>query len=659
VSAFDARFCAGCGHRFLGEEGEAEVALAIADPLVGRVIAERYRIDQMIGRGGMGVVYRVEHVRIGKLMAMKLLHGELARDKEVLKRFRREAEAVSKLDHPATVQVFDFGRSEGLMYLVMELLGGRDLGAVIDAEGALPFARVARIGAQIAGSVAQAHARGVVHRDLKPENVRVISDRGENDVVKVMDFGLAKLRDTEEAAGASITRAGLIVGTPYYMAPEHIRGEATDPRSDIYALGALMYKCLTGVPPFYAPSPVGVLTKHLTDPVVPPSTKSARHGVPLDADRIVLRAMAKDPAERYQSMGELRAELLEWLSAVGEDPGVAERADRETLAAPIPFEHTDSGRRVEVATRGDVDRYERVLRAQSWVTNLVGVVLAGGLIAAGIYTAREWRPEVASTEVATEEVEPNDLPSDANELPEGVERQGYLGRRADPAHGDVDVWMVRHPGRQPRAISIELGALPNIDTVLEVFSGGRSEPLLRVDGAGRGEEERVPNLALIDPTYLLRVREAPRPGEMPTENVSDRYRLVWRYVDPVQGDEREVNDSFALAEPIGVSEPRQGFVGWRGDVDVFCIDRDVARADVVLEPVATLDLVMRIDERHLGRERTIDAGEIGEEERAAIDDARAGSTCIAIRAAEVAGGAASDAAERYSLRVVERGSSAP
>ena len=169
----------------------------IADPLLGQVIAERYRIEELIGRGGMGVVYRVEHVRIGKVMAMKLLHGALARDKHVVKRFKREAEAVSRLDHPNTVQVFDFGQSDGMMYLVMEFLSGRDLGLLIKERGAIPFDNVARMATQIAASAAQAHDLGIIHRDLKPENIMVLEDRVLEDYVKVLDFGLAKLREDQ------------------------------------------------------------------------------------------------------------------------------------------------------------------------------------------------------------------------------------------------------------------------------------------------------------------------------------------------------------------------------------------------------------------------------------------------------------------------------
>ena len=309
----DAHFCAGCG-RPRGPEAPADLG-RVADPLVGRIVADRYKILSLLGRGGMGVVYRAEHVHIGKQMAMKLLHGELARNRDTMRRFRREAEAASRLNHPNTVQVFDFGSSEGMMYLVMELVDGEDLGDIIRREGTLPFARVARLCAQVCASLGEAHQAGIVHRDLKPENVMVSQPEGHEERAKVLDFGLAKLRDTN--ANMSVTRAGSIVGTPYYMSPEQIRGDPVDGRGDIYAIGAMIYKACTGEPPYVAATPMGVLTKHLTDELVPPSARSQRH-LPPEVDRIVGKALMKDARDRYGSVDDMRHDLLAYLASIGE-----------------------------------------------------------------------------------------------------------------------------------------------------------------------------------------------------------------------------------------------------------------------------------------------------------------------------------------------------
>jgi serine/threonine protein kinase len=595
-----ARFCNGCGRGLFGQDPRAD--RPGADPLVGQVIGGRYRLEGVLGRGGMGVVYRVEHVRMGKLMAMKLLHGDLARDREVIRRFRREAEAVSKLDHPNTVQVFDFGESDGLTWLVMELLSGRDLGEVLAAETTMDFRRAAQIAWQIAGSVHQAHERGIVHRDLKPENVRLLSDRAEPDFVKVMDFGLAKLRETEEMKNASITREGFLVGTPYYMAPEHIRGETVDPRTDVYALGAVLYKMLTGMPPFWAPTPVAVLTKHLADDVVAPSRRPGRHPIPAEADAIVLKCMEKDPAARYQSMTELRAALSSYLEGVGEGPSTAR------LAAPARTPPSEGARSSQVATRDDVDRYERGLRTSDFVGRTFLVLLAA--ITAGVaWWAWGQRPE----EAPTTESEPNDGTANADTIWVGTPIEGHLGARMDTHLGDSDVYEVVGLRPTDRFLRIDGSGLPNLDFVVELFSHGRTDPLIVIDGAHVGGPERVPAYP-IDPAlrYLVRVREAVPFGHLPTENVSDAYVLAVSAVERNEGEETEPNDVLARGEPIAVGEERAAYLGWPGDLDVFCAEAGPAR--VAVSAVPSLDFVLTITDRNSGSEVLVDAHGGGESE---------------------------------------------
>ena len=185
-------------------DANSKVARA-PDPLFGKVIADRYRIVGQVGKGGMGVVYKVEHLRIGKLMAMKLLTGELSRNRDVVRRFKREALAASRLTSVNTVQVWDFGHSEGLTYLVMELVEGEDFGKVLKAHGPIPFHRMAKIAVQVCNSLIEAHARGIVHRDLKPENLLLVRTGSTElqDLVKVLDFGLAKLHEESRDDGLS------------------------------------------------------------------------------------------------------------------------------------------------------------------------------------------------------------------------------------------------------------------------------------------------------------------------------------------------------------------------------------------------------------------------------------------------------------------------
>ncbi len=647
----DARFCAGCGYRFgAGVELSADDHDGGADPLLGRIIADRYRIEELLGRGGMGVVYRVEHTRIGKLMAMKLLHGQLARDKDVVKRFKREAEAVSKLDHPNTVQVFDFGQSEGMMYLVMEYLSGRDLGQLIKDEGALAFDRVARIGAQVCGSVQQAHERGIVHRDLKPENVMVVESAATREFVKVLDFGLAKLREGEETAEKSITRAGSILGTPYYMAPEHIRGEAVDARSDVYAVGAMIYKAITGVPPFWASSPVGVLTMHLTDEVVPPSERAPKRDIPADADRIVLKAMAKEARDRFQSMEQLRGELLAYLATVGQDDGL--ESGRVLGARVVP---TESGRQREIATRGDIDDYEKRLRRRSAASYAFVVLAALGALGAAAW-AFTHRGASAS---GTVEVEPNDTLAQANPLPPGATYRAYLGRRLDEQRSDADFYLLENPGGLRRTVRVEVTAIPNMDLVFEVFRAGIHSPLLVADSGGIGHPEVVPNFVIEGPTYYLRVRELWESGRLPTENVSDPYDVRWRFVTTEEGEEREVNDSLELAEEIRAGESRRGFVGWGGDHDSYCLAEDATDVVARLEGVSTLDLALQVVDRPSGRVSIVDENGLGQGEVSApIAAASASATCFVVSAHRPKDGLGNDPDEAYVLHL-EQGASPP
>ena len=624
----DARFCSGCGQP-TGAGLVAPGPAAVADPLIGRVIADRYRIVSLIGRGGMGVVYKVEHMRMGKLMAIKLLHGELARNKDMVKRFRTEAEAVSKLNHPNTVQIFDFGRSEGLVYIVMEYVAGRDFGSIIQHEGPLAFSRIARIVAQVCASVAEAHDSGVVHRDIKPENIMVSQTRSLADFVKVLDFGLAKLREADERGG--VTRAGALIGTPYYMAPEHIRGDPVDHRVDIYAVGAVLYKAITGVPPFSAATPVGVLTKHLTEPVVPPSERSGRRDLPPEADAIVMRAMQKDPADRYQRAEDVREDLIAYLRSIGEDPSYTSTSrltrGSATAATPVP---SPSGHRVvvEVATRGDVDKYERRLRRVNYAGWVLAALVLGAAITGGVVAFRN-----APTRALAQEVEPNDTPAKAHDLPEAHAIRAHLGRRLGPAAGDRDVYSVRNTGGARRVVRIEASAIPNMDIAIDVVRSGVSTPDLVIDSRGEGEGESVPNFVLTGSRYFLQVREASSHEGPPTENVSDPYTIEWHSVAQQPDDEHEFNNSLEIAELVAPGGSRRGYIGWKGDVDTFCLAEAAPALRMTVTPVPGVDLVMRVVDRMQGTSDKVDAGDVGEGERSAVlAPAPAETTCVELTA---------------------------
>jgi serine/threonine-protein kinase len=515
----------------------------------------------------MGVVYRVEHLHLGKVAAMKVLAPETAEKPEMLRRFRVEAQAVSKLNHPNIVQTFDFGQVEGAFYLVMEYVRGDDLAALLRREGAWSFERAAKLFIQVCSGLSDAHEAGIVHRDLKPENLMVVKRRDGTEHVKVLDFGLAKLR--ERTDGAGVSSQGQVLGTPYYMAPEQVRGEALDARADVYSLGATLYRVLTGEPPFDAPSPMGVLAKHITDDVVPPRKRAPM--LPADADRIVLRAMAKSPAERFGSAAEVQAELERTLAAAGAaSPSMAAvrplaeiRASAEAATVPtMPLDDSDAAGGGERLRRADVDEYEWSLRRRRYVWRLMipGLVLA----AVGAAAALVWRARTSKVDVV--EREPNNTPGYANTLSSGAPVRGTIGAPISAREGDVDFFRVPTiRGRQ--ALQARVEGVPGIDLVLELFDA-QGERLAKSDARGRGLGEWVQPTSLSAGESFVAVRELWIEGTPPTANARDSYTLTVRWAAPQQGWEVEPNDAPESATPLN-GERIRGYLGSAEDRDWF------------------------------------------------------------------------------------------
>ncbi len=280
-----------------------------APSLVGEVIDGRYRIFKKLGEGGMGEVYAAEHVHIEKQFALKLLKAEIVSNAEAVKRFQQEARSSSSIKHRNIIAVEDFGRlPDGRIYMCMELLGGAPLNDMIQQP--MPVDRLLNILIQAGHGLAAAHAKGIVHRDMKPENIYVTQDAS-GDVPKLLDFGIAKVAGND--GQNNLTRTGTIFGTPFYMAPEQALGNPVDARTDIYAMGVIMYECFAGSLPFQGESFMGILTQHITTEPEPIAQRAAKAGrpLPLGLAEIVTRCMQKDPAQRFQSMDELVNALIQ------------------------------------------------------------------------------------------------------------------------------------------------------------------------------------------------------------------------------------------------------------------------------------------------------------------------------------------------------------
>jgi eukaryotic-like serine/threonine-protein kinase len=271
--------------------------MAVQDTLIGTLFDGRYRVIRRLGSGGMANVYLAEDEELGRRVAIKVLDDKHANDEQFIERFRREAKNAASLSHPNIVSIYDRGEAEGTYYIAMEYIEGRTLKDLIVARGPLPVERAVSYARQILGAVRFAHRKGIVHRDIKPHNVLVDTDGR----LKVTDFGIAR------AGTSQMTEAGSIIGTAQYLSPEQARGAPVDQRSDLYSVGVVLNEMLTGSVPFTGDTPVEIAMKHISAVPKPPSTE--RPDVPDDLDLVVLRSLAKDPRERFQSAEEMDAEL--------------------------------------------------------------------------------------------------------------------------------------------------------------------------------------------------------------------------------------------------------------------------------------------------------------------------------------------------------------
>ncbi len=305
---------------------------AAVDRMLGRTLGDRYRVLSRLGEGGMGTVYLCEHAVLGRRYAVKVLRPELGGDPELAERFRNEAISASRIGGDNVVDVLDYGTEpDGAVYIVMEALEGRSLGAIVVEEGPLELSRALGLLEQICHALGAAHARGVVHRDVKPDNVFVVVRPDGTEQAKVIDFGISQV--APESGRERLTQAGAIIGTPEYMAPEQANGAPVDHRADVYALGVLAYEVLTGTLPIVALTPIATLVAHQLRTPEPPSRR--RPGVPPDVDALVMSTLAKRPEDRPASMEELAAAIAE-LRAMIQGGKAAPSAASARAARAVP-----------------------------------------------------------------------------------------------------------------------------------------------------------------------------------------------------------------------------------------------------------------------------------------------------------------------------------
>ncbi len=570
-------FCAECGTDLRTPEGGASSTRMF----VHRVIANRYRLLDLVGEGGMGVVYKAEHIRMGKALALKILRGDFAREPGAVERFLAEARIVSRLSHPHTIAVFDFGEIDAVgsgFYLAMEYVHGKDLCTVLSESGPLLEQRVAEIGQQILGSLAEAHDAGIVHRDVKPGNVMLMQTRSDEDFVKVLDFGIAKLRDagTEAvlladpaAPSATVTGVGAIMGTPNYLAPEQARGGPIDARSDLYAVGCVLYELATGKPPFVAPSPLAVVAAHLHEE--PPPLTAQAPGLSRRFAEVIHRALRKSPGERFGTADAMREALAQACEPTGS-------------RALVPARALDVTGGLGIASREDFAEFERHVRALRRRRVLAPVTALVAIAALGL-AAWRWpdvyafgaarAPRIAAALPAAlrpeallggEEHEPNDVPGRANPLrippgPDGrpgagvAAVRGQIGAKLSDVAGDVDIYRIEIPATEGRKVLVAAwrGERPGegirgLDVALSLNRERGpddvrpSAPLVATaNRAGPGRPETL--VAAVEPgVHYLSVREQHDESTGPVEKPTDWYVLEVRVADPELGQELEPND---------------------------------------------------------------------------------------------------------------------
>ena len=488
--------------------------------LLGRTIAGKFAIESYVGGGAMGAVYKAKQIALDKVVAIKVMHRDIAKDEKFVHRFKREAKAASKLDHPNSLRVIDFGEDEGVLYIAMEFVDGRDLFHLIKEGWPLREERIVDIMMQALAALAVAHDQGIVHRDLKPENIMILAgkdDEGNSrDIVKVCDFGIAKVSEsrTDEKTDQRLSTKGLVVGTPEYMSPEQGRGDPLDLRTDLYSMGIILFQLLTRQVPFEAENAIGVVLKHVTEEPRRPS--EIYPGVNPRLEAICLKAIKKKPEERYQTAREMRAELRGAVDGVPAqtqslpitrttiDPRTTpvDSAPNLASAATIPIDSGEVVARSEgLSVKGKDASSEPVERPagvpRRWTGFVLSAVLVAIVIGIGGLVAKRFvlTPAPAATEgtstvtsptqsappVTTGPITTSSTPSATNHVVSPTHSTNVV---APPPHASGKVDAGPHPSASASASAVPSASAATSTTVPPIASDAGAPalagPLVRV-----------------------------------------------------------------------------------------------------------------------------------------------------------------------------------
>jgi tetratricopeptide (TPR) repeat protein len=588
--------CVGCtGEVQLEDTFCARCGAPVTDPFIGTLVGERYRIVNRIGVGGMGAVYRAEHTMMRRDLAIKVLLPELSGKEEFARRFEREAESASRLDHPNIITVTDFGRTaEGSLFLAMEFLAGSSLSAAI-AAGPLPAPRALAILRQILRALDHAHAAGVVHRDLKPDNIMLVERDGNREVVKILDFGIAKVTEPQSGTGApgreALTQAGVIFGTPEYLSPEQALGEAVDARADIYAAGVILFEMLAGRRPFESEDKVKIISMHLSH--APPRIREVNPAVEVSVplEQAVLQALEKSRDNRFATAMAFSQALDD-----AEAPPEPEPETGDTLPALRIGRQGVRGRLIGLAVTGAAVVVALVAlehRAGRHAAPLIATPIqpapAPPDLAAQLGKVEAWLEDgdtVAARRVL--EAALSQRPKDAR-VRYMLGRVAYADDRRQEALTDYREAITLDPGfRGDQVLLGHVGAMladprladAALDLVIEQIGTPGADLLAKVanEGSDLGRRRRAA-VALAD------INQESRVDRLSLDLLELRRAPSCEEKKPWVGKLRELGDVRALPALRGLRGRRMGPISW-GGTNVSCMKTELPEAIAALQKKA-------------------------------------------------------------------------